>query len=99
MAREEEVESHEQETLSRESSESVCPVCLATVRADQDVLDAHVDACLANENQRLEEERQREAEMQRIDGGVWDEMYEEGAAGHIGNVRGMLSTLLPPSYS
>ncbi|GLB34070.1 putative E3 ubiquitin-protein ligase RNF220 [Lyophyllum shimeji] len=68
--------------------EIVCPVCLGTVRGDQDVVDAHVDACLANENRRLDEERQRALEQQRIaEGEVWEDP-PDGAAGHVGNVRG-----------
>jgi hypothetical protein len=35
--------------------ETVCPVCLQTVRGDQDVMEAHVDACLAHESSRASE--------------------------------------------
>jgi hypothetical protein len=35
--------------------ETVCPVCLQTVRGDQDVMEAHVDACLAHESSRVNE--------------------------------------------
>jgi hypothetical protein len=34
----------------------VCPVCGVGVRGDRDVVEAHVDSCLAHEG-RLEEER------------------------------------------
>ncbi|KAG6832170.1 hypothetical protein H0H92_004901 [Tricholoma furcatifolium] len=70
-------------------NEIVCPVCMVTVRGDPDVLDAHVDACLANENRRLEEERQRTLEQ-----GAVEELWQtpsnvDGAAGHVGDVRGL----------
>ena len=35
----------------------VCPVCGVDVRGDRDVVEAHVDSCLAHEGRRLEEER------------------------------------------
>ncbi|KAH7887520.1 hypothetical protein F5I97DRAFT_1935628 [Phlebopus sp. FC_14] len=35
-----------------------CPVCLQTVRGDTDVVEAHVDACLAYESRRAEVARQ-----------------------------------------
>lgn len=64
----------------------VCPVCSLEVCGDQDVLDAHVDSCLANETSRLEEVRQRELQQQRdMEEDIWDEL-ETG--GHVGNVRG-----------
>ncbi|KAG6861559.1 hypothetical protein C0995_014855 [Termitomyces sp. Mi166 len=76
------------ESLSQ-AEEIVCPVCLVTVRGDQDVLDAHVDACLANESRRLEEERLRALEEQATGDEVWEESFNvDGAAGHVGSVRG-----------
>ncbi|EGO02007.1 hypothetical protein SERLA73DRAFT_166516 [Serpula lacrymans var. lacrymans S7.3] len=36
--------------------ETTCPVCLQMVRGDRDVIEAHVDACLAHENARQQEE-------------------------------------------
>ncbi|KAF8076674.1 hypothetical protein FPV67DRAFT_1574010 [Lyophyllum atratum] len=91
MTREEE-EANGREHRARSSAEEViCPVCMITVRGDQDVLDAHVDACLADEGRRLEEERQQTLEQQRaVDDETWDEAYRaaNGAAGHVGNVRG-----------
>ncbi|KAG6854341.1 hypothetical protein C0991_007846 [Blastosporella zonata] len=68
--------------------EIICPVCMVTVRGDQDVLDAHVDACLANESRRLEEERQLTLEERAAEDEVWEGSYADGAAGHVGNVRG-----------
>ncbi|KAG5350447.1 hypothetical protein C0989_011020 [Termitomyces sp. Mn162] len=76
------------ENLSR-AQEIVCPMCLTTVRGDQDVLDAHVDACLANESRRLEEETLRALEEQAPADEVWEEsVHVDGAAGHVGSVRG-----------
>ncbi|PPQ78209.1 hypothetical protein CVT25_015528, partial [Psilocybe cyanescens] len=66
--------------------EITCPVCLAVVRGDQDVLDAHVDACLAHESQRLEEARQREAIHQRAMEEHWEDLSDNG--GYVGDVRG-----------
>jgi hypothetical protein len=64
----------------------VCPVCSLEVCGDQDVLDAHVDSCLANETSRLEEVRRRELQQQRdMEEDISDEL-ETG--GHLGNVRG-----------
>ncbi|KAF9031812.1 hypothetical protein BDZ89DRAFT_1063696 [Hymenopellis radicata] len=57
----------------------VCPVCLGTVSGDQDVLDAHVDACLADASRKLEEERQRAEEDE------WEDVLDETI---VGNVRG-----------
>jgi len=39
--------------------EIVCPVCSTTVRGDQDVVNAHVDACVAHESLIIEDVRQR----------------------------------------
>ncbi|KAG6850898.1 hypothetical protein H0H93_006724 [Arthromyces matolae] len=70
------------------ADEIVCPVCLATLRGDQDVLDAHVDACLADESRRLEEERLRSLQQQEVEDDFWEESHPDGAAGHVGSVRG-----------
>jgi len=93
MAREEE-EGNSKDSWSRFAGEAiVCPVCLATVRGDQDVVDAHVDSCLANESRRMEEARTRELRHQRaMEEEVWEDDDEEGRhPGHIGSVRGMFS--------
>ncbi|KAK0190578.1 hypothetical protein F5146DRAFT_1194579, partial [Armillaria mellea] len=63
--------------------EIVCPVCLVTVTGDDDVLDAHVDACLAGESRRMDEERVRRETLQREDEEEWE---DEGPI--IGSVRG-----------
>ncbi|KAG6817887.1 hypothetical protein H0H87_001719 [Tephrocybe sp. NHM501043] len=70
------------------AEEIVCPVCMVIVRGDQDVLDAHVDACVTNESRRLEEERHRTLQQRAAEEEVWEESYADGAAGHVGNVRG-----------
>lgn len=42
------------------SQGTLCPVCMKMIPGDQDVVEAHVDACLAHEA-RMQEEREREA--------------------------------------
>ncbi|KAF9266339.1 hypothetical protein L218DRAFT_971672 [Marasmius fiardii PR-910] len=73
----------------------ICPVCLTTVHGDEDVVNAHVDACLANETRRIAEEREREAILaqeatQDSAGGVDHAIVDvDGeAVGYIGDVRG-----------
>ncbi|KAJ3875060.1 hypothetical protein F5051DRAFT_415100 [Lentinula edodes] len=70
----------------------VCPVCLATVEGDEDVQDAHVEACVANESVRLEEERLRREEQERREESekmdTDDENEQDDAAGYFGDVRG-----------
>lgn len=89
MAREDEEGLPGRESRSFRGEEIVCPICLMMVRGDQDILDAHVDACLADERRRLDEQQTLQ-ELQRADEQeVWDETYSEGAAGHVGNVRGI----------
>ncbi|KAF9464849.1 hypothetical protein BDZ94DRAFT_1296879 [Collybia nuda] len=89
MAREEDEGPGVQDKWSLRGEEVVCPVCSQTVRGDQDVLDAHVDACLAGECRRLEEETLRQQETQRTseDRTTW-EGTGDGRVGHIGDVRG-----------
>jgi hypothetical protein len=67
MTRDEDDDGKKKVTLQNGGTgEVVCPLCLQTLRGDQDVMDAHVDSCLAYENNRLreEEERHREAEAE-----------------------------------
>lgn len=79
----------DEETNSRDSwlgrftgEEITCPVCSINVRGDQDVLDAHVDACLAHESQRLEMARRQGSE---------EETWEGGNDGnYVGDIRGNL---------
>ena len=97
MAREEE-EGSSKDSWSRcfTGETIVCPVCLATVRGDQDVVDAHVDSCLANESRRMEEARTREfRHLQAMEEEVWEDGEEErGYPGHIGSVRGTFPVLI-----
>ncbi|KAF8351677.1 hypothetical protein F5887DRAFT_874787, partial [Amanita rubescens] len=73
-------------TTSRDSffrklaaGEIQCPVCMSGIRGDEDVLEAHIDACLIHQGRRAEEERLRALE-ERDD-------VDQGA-GHVGNVTG-----------
>lgn len=70
-----------------EASGIVCPVCSQSIRGDRDVVEAHVDACLAHESRRTQVEREREPtiglvrenEDADVDVDVgWDEV-EEGS--------------------
>ncbi|PBL02938.1 hypothetical protein ARMGADRAFT_955615 [Armillaria gallica] len=67
--------------------EIVCPVCLTTVTGDEDVLDAHVDACLAGENRRMDEERERREQREMLRR-VEDQEEWEDEEPIIGSVRG-----------
>ncbi|KAH7916250.1 hypothetical protein BJ138DRAFT_595052 [Hygrophoropsis aurantiaca] len=42
------------------SNQALCPVCSQTVRGDRDVIEAHVDACLAHESRRIREQQEQE---------------------------------------
>ncbi|KAF5363313.1 hypothetical protein D9756_000208 [Leucocoprinus leucothites] len=97
MAREEEEGYSERSRWARRteatSDEVMCPVCSRGVRGDQEVIDAHVNSCLADESRRLEEERARRVAQESIVvdddwGGDYDVVLPDGAAGHVGNVRG-----------
>ncbi|KAI3616579.1 ring finger protein 1 [Moniliophthora roreri] len=70
-------------------NEVVCPVCLNIVYGDQDVLDAHVDACLAHEA-RLEQERQTIAQIQAQaeEEEIMVDIDGDPVGGYIGDVRG-----------
>ncbi|KAJ7752776.1 hypothetical protein DFH07DRAFT_868781 [Mycena maculata] len=75
--------------------EIVCPVCLATVRGDEDVIEAHVDACLADQTRRLEEAQQAAIADQRRRREEDQDMGDLGGMlgpGHVGNVRGLKHT-------
>jgi hypothetical protein len=70
----------------RAAEEFACPVCSKVVRGDTDVLDAHVDACLAHEARKLEEARQRELQHQQA---LEEEVWEGGSeGGYVGDIRG-----------
>ncbi|KAF9450631.1 hypothetical protein P691DRAFT_845370 [Macrolepiota fuliginosa MF-IS2] len=94
MAREEEEGYSERSRWARRpgtSDKVICPVCSRGVRGDQEVLDAHVDACLADESRRLEEDRVRRAMQESVAEDEWsatETVLPDGAVGHVGNVRG-----------
>lgn len=46
---------------------TVCPVCGVFVRGDRDVIEAHVDSCLAHANRRLEEQQREINAEENID--------------------------------
>lgn len=54
-------EDEEGRTKVVQSSGIVCPVCAQAVPGDQDVVEAHVDSCLASEARRIDVEQQDEA--------------------------------------
>ncbi|KAJ6515570.1 hypothetical protein C8R45DRAFT_1049180 [Mycena sanguinolenta] len=71
-----------------EGGEVVCPVCLVTVRGDEDVIEAHVDACLVDQTRRLEEARQAAIAERRSQRRNADLDVEMDGPGHVGEVRG-----------
>ena len=76
MTREEE----EENSLTRVTAEgTVCPVCLKVVPGDADVVEAHVDSCLAHEA-RLREERERAMESRTLNDAAdgWEEVEVDG---------------------
>lgn len=98
MAREEEEGYTERSRWARRNDtlndEVICPVCSRGVRGDQEIIDAHVNACLADESRRLEEERARKAMQDSVAEEEWDfreSMLPDGAVGHVGDVRGTFS--------
>ena len=96
MAREEE-EGSSKDSRSRcfTGETIVCPVCLATIRGDQDVVDAHIDSCLANESRRMEARTREFRHLQAMEEEIWEDGEEEGGyPGHIGSVRGRFSILI-----
>ena len=71
--------------LQRFTGEEItCPVCSVTVRGDRDVVDAHVDTCLAHENQRMEEARLLELQRRVEEEETWG---DDG--NYVGSVRGV----------
>ncbi|KAH6915085.1 hypothetical protein BKA70DRAFT_1420033 [Coprinopsis sp. MPI-PUGE-AT-0042] len=68
-----------------DAGQIVCPICTQTVRGDQDVLDAHVDACVANESLKAEAARQEELALAN------EEEWESGSTDsgqYAGNIAG-----------
>jgi len=90
MTRDEEDGRHVRATWANGGEEGTgCPVCAEVVRGDRDVLEAHVDSCLAHLGSRLDEERRlrREAEEDiDIDGDGDSEMRLRATDG--ANLRG-----------
>ncbi|KAF4601906.1 hypothetical protein EYR40_005107 [Pleurotus pulmonarius] len=75
-------EDEEGRTRVVQSNGIVCPVCAQAIPGDQDVVEAHVDACLASEARRIDVEHQDEAGPSRpTDWG--------GNDSRIGNVSGL----------
>jgi len=106
MAKEEEEGTSGESWLKHFTGEEItCPICSMRVRGDRDVVEAHVDACLASESHRQEEARQRELQhRQAVDDENWDE-DEDGIGNYVGNLRGKYSVhniietyRLPPSF-
>ncbi|KAL1735856.1 hypothetical protein EV714DRAFT_279875 [Schizophyllum commune] len=88
MVREEDEDARPVRSMTAGRNEIVCPVCSTAVHGDQDVLDAHVDACVANESRRIEEERQRELAQRAAEEAVWQDTGDAEHIGHVGDVRG-----------
>ncbi|KAL1740787.1 hypothetical protein HDZ31DRAFT_85239 [Schizophyllum fasciatum] len=88
MVREEDEDARPARSLTAGCNEIVCPVCSVTVQGDQDVLDAHVDACVANESMRVEEERQRDLAQRAAEETTWQDTGDAEHIGHVGDVRG-----------
>jgi hypothetical protein len=63
----------------------ICPICSTTVRGDGDVVDAHVDACLADESRRQDEVRQRELQHRRA---IEEYGEHEILGNYVGDLRG-----------
>ncbi|EIN10507.1 hypothetical protein PUNSTDRAFT_142505 [Punctularia strigosozonata HHB-11173 SS5] len=65
--------------------QGVCPVCSAVVRGDTDVIEAHVDSCLAYEAKLIEERKRLEQEQQALEVDVdgWDEGEDAEGEGRI----------------
>ncbi|KZT24578.1 hypothetical protein NEOLEDRAFT_1163276 [Neolentinus lepideus HHB14362 ss-1] len=68
MTREDEEGYFSRHTAGR--GEGVCPVCLKTVKGDPDVVEAHVDTCLAHANRVLEESQREQSRHLYADGEV-----------------------------
>ena len=60
---------------------TVCPVCLKLVPGDPDVVEAHVDACLAHEA-RVQEEREELERLQR-EATPWEEEVDVDGETHV----------------
>lgn len=58
-----------------EGEGTACPVCGQVVRGDKDVIEAHVDSCLAHEGSRIEAER---IEAERAAMGIEEDIDIDG---------------------
>ncbi|KAI5118025.1 hypothetical protein M0805_004890 [Coniferiporia weirii] len=73
-------------------NELTCPVCLTAVRGDEDVVDAHVNSCVANASrlQAEAEERERREREGLIMVDPWSEIDVDGETRiHLNNVNGL----------
>ncbi|KAH8118702.1 hypothetical protein DFH11DRAFT_1568777 [Phellopilus nigrolimitatus] len=76
-------------------NEMACPVCMKVVRGDADVIDAHVDSCVANAS-RLQAEAEERGKREReglADVDPWGEVEVDGQIRiHLNNVSGLRGT-------
>jgi hypothetical protein len=59
--------------LRWDTNEIVCPVCSQTVRGDEDVIEAHVDTCIAHQTNRAQEETERANQED-----AWEDIEADG---------------------
>ncbi|THH05621.1 hypothetical protein EW145_g4660 [Phellinidium pouzarii] len=85
----------EQPGLAITGNEITCPVCLTKVRGDEDLIETHVNTCLANSARlqaEAEEQERRKREVQ-MRGDTWSEIEVDGDVrlhlNHINGLRGM----------
>jgi hypothetical protein len=89
LTRDEEDENNGNAGFVRLEDAPVCPVCSQQVAGDQDVVEAHIDACLAHESLRMIQENEEDA---------WQDIDADGDSVIVGssaNLRGLLSFLSP----
>ncbi|KAL5507893.1 hypothetical protein ACEPAH_5511 [Sanghuangporus vaninii] len=72
-------------------NELTCPICLTVVRGDPDVIDAHVDACVANASRLQAEAEERERrERSGAEHDPWTEIEVDGETRiHLNDVDGL----------
>jgi hypothetical protein len=93
LTRDEEDESNGSAGFVRLEGAPICPVCSQQVAGDQDVVEAHIDGCLAHESLRLDRENERANQED-----TWEDIDVDGDSVIIGssaNLRGSLSFLGP----
>ncbi|KAI6100285.1 hypothetical protein F5141DRAFT_1009726 [Pisolithus sp. B1] len=70
-----------------------CPVCGQSLRGDRDVVEAHVDACLAYESRRAEIEQRREIlQGTQVSEDLEVDVDDDGGQGNDGNGDGSVRT-------